>query len=75
MKFISINNDISVRKEEIIAVERTENGLARVVMENISYDTNFPYETILQILEIPDIEEKIKENMSLPEAYHRPSIS
>ena len=66
MKFISINNDISVRKEEIIAVERTENGLARVVMENISYDTNFPYETILQILEIPDIEEKIKENMSLP---------
>ena len=59
MKFISINNDISVRKEEIIAVERTENGLARVVMENISYDTNFPYETILQILEIPDIEEKI----------------
>ena len=75
MKFIAITNDISVKKEEIIAVERGEDGKARVVVEIGTYDTNWPYESMLSMLEIPDIEEKMvaeSKQMSLPEAYQRP---
>lgn len=72
MKFLSITDNISVRKDEIVAVERNESDLDRVVLENVSYDTNFPYETILSLLEIPDIEERIVENNDLKSAYHRP---
>ena len=72
MKFISITPNISIRKDEIIAVERNEHGLSRVVLENGSYDSDFPYETILQLLEVPDIEEKMQDTMSRVEAYHKP---
>lgn len=75
MKFIAITNDISVKKDEIIAVERNEEGKARIVVEIGTYETNWPYESMLSMLEIPDIEEKIAsqpEQMSLPSAYQRP---
>ena len=76
MKFLSINPNVSVRKEEIIAVERNEFGMARVILENSSYDTDFPYETILQVIEIPDIEESMKRTLQEPmtrdEAFHKP---
>jgi hypothetical protein len=72
MKFIAINSVVSVRKDEIMAVERSESGLCRVILENTSYDSEFPYETILQMLEIPDIEEKVSDNMSRSEAFHNP---
>ena len=72
MKFLAINDNTSVRKDEIIAVERNDSDLARVILENGSYDTNFPYETIMLLLEQPDIEEKVKESMTLKEAFHRP---
>ena len=63
---------MSVRKDEIIAIERTEEGLCRVILENTSYNSEFPYESILQLLEMPNLEEKMSEKMSLPEAYHKP---
>lgn len=72
MKFLSINENVTVRKDEIIAIERDSIGLARVVLQNGIYDTNFLYETILQVLQIPDIEEKTSEIMSRAEAYHKP---
>lgn len=72
MRFLAITENISVRKDEIVAIERVESGLARVILENGSYDSNFPYETILQLLEIPDIEEKVSQKMSLQEAFHNP---
>lgn len=76
MKFLSVNPNLSVRKEEIIAVERNDAGLARIVLNNSSYDTDWPYETLLTMIEVPDIEEKVQDSiskpMSLQEAYHKP---
>lgn len=76
MKFLSVNPNLSVRKEEIVAVERNDSGLGRIVLNSFSYDTDWPYETLLTMIEIPDIEEKIKENIQTPmsrsEAYHKP---
>lgn len=75
MKYLSITENRSVKKDEILSVERSESGLARVELLTGFYDTNFPYETILQMLEIPDIEEKVKnsfEPMTREQAYHRP---
>lgn len=72
MKFLSINENVSIRKDEIIAVERDDIGLARVVTNNGVYSTDFPYETILQLLEVPNIEERLSENMTRAEAFHKP---
>lgn len=72
MKFLGVNSVVSVRKDEIIAIERTEEGFCRVVLNSTSYLSDFPYETILQMLEVPDIEEKTSESMTRAEAYHRP---
>ena len=72
MKFIIVNDNVSVRKNEIISVERLENGNAKVVLNNFGYESNYPYGTFLQLLEIQNIEEKVSEQMTLPMAYQQP---
>ena len=57
MKFISLADGISVKKSEIIMVERLETGGTRVTTENSSVESIFPYETILALLENDAIEE------------------
>lgn len=56
MKFIEISDGVSVRKEEIICVERLDGNKSKVKTEYGEYESNFSYNTILIILE--------KENMS-----------
>lgn len=65
MKFIEIREGISVRKDEIVSVERQENGVSRITTENQSFESNFPYETILKILEMDGIEEKLVNRMNV----------
>ena len=72
MKFLQVNSNTLVRKSEIIAVEKTEEGLARVVLNLSSYTSEFPYETMLQLLEMPTDEEKKQDKMTLREAFHKP---
>lgn len=72
MRFLAITGDLSVCKDEILAIRKDSNGLAVVILESGEYLSNFPYETILGLLEMPNIEEKVKEKMSLQEAYQRP---
>lgn len=62
MKFIEISDGVSVRKEEIICVERMEETKSRVTTEYGIYDSNFPYQTILSLLEMENIEEKVSKS-------------
>ena len=62
MKFIEIADGISVRKEEIICVERMNEIQSRVTTEYGSYESNFSYSTILALLEMDNIEEKVAES-------------
>ena len=57
MKFISLSDGISVKKSEILMVERLPLGGCRVTTESTSTESIFPYETILALLENDAIEE------------------
>jgi hypothetical protein len=72
MKFIQLNQGTSVRKSDVVAVERLEKGGSRVVTTNASYDCPFLYESILQLLEWEEIEERVEEksNKNLWGAQH-----
>lgn len=59
MKFISLADGVSVKKSEIIMVERLTTGGTRVTTDNTSTESIFPYETILSLLENDAIEEAI----------------
>ena len=61
MKFLQINEGICVRKSDIVSVERLDGGGTRVWTASASYDCSFLYESILQLLEIDDIEETVRE--------------
>lgn len=62
MKFIQIKEGIIVRKKDIVSIERLEDGGSRVSTINASYDCPFFYESILQLLETEDIEEKTQDS-------------
>lgn len=61
MKFVQIKDGVAVRKSDIVSVERLDQGGTRVWTLNTSYDCPFLYESILQLLEVEDIEEKIQQ--------------
>lgn len=54
MKFIRINDGLSVRKDNIICVEVNLEGGCQVYTEIGMYISNFSYETILSLLERDD---------------------
>ena len=60
MKFIQLKEGVAVRKSDIISVEKIETGGTRVLTLNTAYESPFMYESILQLLEIEDIEETIE---------------
>lgn len=64
MRFIELKDGVSVKKEDIIMVERIDTGGTRVTTENTSIESIFPYETILQLLENDAIEENIRNTAS-----------
>lgn len=51
MNFIEVTDGICIRKDNICCVERTKDGKARIITDSDSYTTNFPYETMLKMLE------------------------
>lgn len=59
MKFLAISKDFSVRKDDIICVERGEEGGCKIHTLITTYDSSFPYESILQLIEMEKIEENI----------------
>lgn len=59
MKFIEIREGLSVRKDEIISVEQLDGMTSRINTESQSFESNFPYTTILMLLEKDRIEESI----------------
>lgn len=64
MKFISLNDGVSVKKSEIIMVERIDGGGTRITTASTSTESIFPYETILAMLENDMIEENISNRVS-----------
>ena len=62
MKFIQLRDGIAVRKTDIISVEKLSEGGSRVWTQSASYDCPFLYDSILQLLEVEDIEETITSN-------------
>lgn len=62
MKFIEIKKGFSVRKDEIIAVIEKSDGRSFVKTNEGSYESDFSYSTILQLLEMEKIEETIAAN-------------
>ena len=65
MKFIQLKEGIFVRKSDIVAVEELEEGGSRVLTLNTAYDTPWMAESILQLLEIEDVEERVKSEAEL----------
>lgn len=59
MKFIAIKDGFSIKKDEIIAVIKNSEGGTTLKTREGSYPSGFSYETILQLLEMDGIEEKI----------------
>lgn len=74
MKFLQIRDGVCVRKSDIVSVERLDVGGSRIWTTGTSYDCPFLYESILQLLEVEDIEETItsdkKDNINLWGAQH-----
>ena len=66
MKFLQLKDGICVRKSDIVAVERLDEGGSRVWTMRASYDCPFLYESIIQLLEVEDIEETITQQTTLP---------
>lgn len=59
MRFLSLRDGTSIRKDKIIMIERLEEGGTRVTTESTSVDSIFPYETILSMLENEMVEENL----------------
>ena len=63
-KYIEIKEGLSILKENIESIEMiSEDGIqdngSRIIMSSgANHDTTFPYLTILQLLEIPEPEER-----------------
>lgn len=51
MKYISLRDGTSIRKDKIVLLERLEEGGTRITTDFTSIESIFPYETILQMLE------------------------
>ena len=66
MKFIEIKEGLSVSREDILAIEKMEEFTCKVHTIIGSFDSSFPYITLLQILEeeTPDDTEKKLEHIS-----------
>lgn len=58
MKFIEVRDGLYIRKEEILAVEQKESG-STIFTEAMIFDSNFPCSTIVSLLEMDNIEEKV----------------
>ena len=67
MKFIEIKEGICVRKDDIIAIEALTPMSSRIILENITYDSNFSYYAIKQLLEMDN---EIENKMSEPPAVN-----
>lgn len=63
MKFIQVREGLSVRKEDIESVEKINDLKSKIVTRFNEYEVNFPYKTILSILEMEGIEERMTENL------------
>lgn len=59
MKFIEISDGLSIRKDRIVSVKRDVDGSSIIKTDEGSYETNFSYSTILSLLEMEKIEEKV----------------
>ena len=59
MKFIELASGVSIRKDEIISVEKLATGGCVVRTESNSFDSNFEYETVLMLLENSRMEEEV----------------
>ena len=61
MKFIEIKEGVSVAKDEIIALVKIDEYTTRLYTKVGEFEANFPYMTLLQILENEreDINEKV----------------
>jgi hypothetical protein len=59
MKFVEIREGLSVKKDCIEALEKTEDGNCRVITQGNTFDSTFPYESLRALLGMPDIEEKL----------------
>lgn len=59
MKFIEISEGVCVRKEDIVSIEKKLTGGSRIATETRIYESDFHYDTILQLLEMEKIEEKV----------------
>lgn len=59
MKFIQVNNDTNVRKEDIIAIERIDDMTCKVITNIGAFESMYPSWRVLQLLEQPDIEENL----------------
>tara|TARA_R110000868_G_scaffold98057_3_gene269920 strand:+ start:697 stop:942 length:246 start_codon:yes stop_codon:yes gene_type:complete len=65
MKFIAVKDGVSVRKEEICCVERSQGNTCRVYTESTSYESEYSYESILMLLEQDTIEEAMSKSVSI----------
>ena len=72
MKFLKITDSLSVRKDEIIAVERRPDFGCFVLTQGRLFESDFPFETILQLLETPELEESMSRSMTLAQVYNNP---
>lgn len=59
MKFIEIKEGLSIRKDGILGVEVNPNGGTTIITSYGSYESNFPYSSILMLLESGNIEESV----------------
>ncbi len=64
MKFIEINDTISVNLEKIIAIESTGQFTSRIKTEFSSFEANFPKSVLVDIIEreldnSPDLKEEV----------------
>lgn len=64
MKFIQLKDGVSIKKDQIIMIERLEEGGTRITTDALSVESIFPYETILSLVENDAIEEMIKKSVA-----------
>jgi hypothetical protein len=62
MHFIELRDGLSVSIEEIEAIQRVDDGSSRVFTQNNTYDSTFPYMTLLELVEreqVPEEKEQV----------------
>lgn len=65
MKFLTVRDGVSVRKDEICCVERVTDKTCRIFTESTSYESDYSYESILALLEQDSIEEAMGKMMNV----------